>query len=490
MLFNSYKFFIFFPLVCFIYFILPKKIKNIWLLITSYMFYMLFDIKSVVVLIACTIITYVSGLIIGNGKETNKSAKKQVLVTSISILIMILVLFKYLEFLVGNLNAILGTDNLNWSLNILMPVGLSFITLQAIGYIIDVYRGDIKGEKNFIKFALFISYFPRVISGPIERAKNFLPQLDSPKGFDHKRIKDGLIIFLWGLFEKIVIADRAALVVNKVFNNYTTYGGIYIFVALVLCAFRTYADFSGYSLMAMGASKILGYDLIENFRSPYFSKSIGEFWKRWHISLSSWLKDYIYIPLGGSRKGKLRKYVNILIVFLVSGLWHGANWSCVIWGLLYGVYQIFGDVTKGIRNTVKIKLGIKNDTTSHSVLQTLITFMLVAVTSVFLETGGVLKSIDVLKNMIGTYNPWVIFDGSITSKIGLASHSFWLLVISIIVMLLVDYAKYKGCDVKEWISKQDLWFRWTLYIVLVVSILVFGVWGPNYDASAFVYMVY
>lgn len=261
--------------------------------------------------------------------------KKCGLGISITSNLMILFFFKYFDFVISNINSILYTLNIEIfepAFDVILPVGISFYIFQAIGYIIDVYRGEIRAEKNFFKYALFVSFFPQLVAGPIERSKNLLHQIDVPQKFSFERMREGLLVMLWGYFLKIVIADRIAIFVDKVYGNYMLYEGIYLSVASILFAFQIYCDFAGYSIIAIGVAKILGFQLMENFNAPYLAQSVSDFWRRWHISLSSWFRDYVYIPLGGNRRGKGKRYVNLLVVFIISGLWHGANWNFVVWG--------------------------------------------------------------------------------------------------------------------------------------------------------------
>ncbi len=340
MIFNSYNFIIFFPIVTLIYYLFPHKIKKIWLLIASYYFYMCWNPKYVLILLFSTIITYICGLLIAKSDNINDKKKrakeKKIIVTLGCILILnILLIFKYYKFITQNISIILNKLNfrlVNSPIDLLLPVGISFFTFQSIGYIIDVYRGEIKAEKNFFRYALFISFFPQLVAGPIERSKNLLQQINEKQSFDFERVKDGMLLMIWGFFQKIVIADRVSVVVDTVFNNFPKFKGLYIVIGAILFGIQIYCDFSGYSMIAIGASKILGFNIMENFNSPYLAMSISEFWKRWHISLTTWFRDYLYIPLGGNRKGKCRKYLNTMIVFLLSGLWHGANWTYVVWG--------------------------------------------------------------------------------------------------------------------------------------------------------------
>lgn len=341
MLFNSLNFLIFFPIVLFIYYIVPKKMKQFWLLAASYYFYMCWNAKYIVLMLFSTIITYVSGLIIEKIKSNSWSIEKKIFYKKVSVAVsfflnlMVLFYFKYINFALGTLKAMLHIVNVDLSVpafDIMLPVGISFYTFQALSYTVDVYRGDIYAEKNFFRYALFVSFFPQLVAGPIERSKNLLKQLAIPKKFNFDSAKEGCLLMIWGYFLKIVLADRIAIFVDVVYNDFEKFGGYYLIVATLLFAIQIYCDFGGYSVIAIGAAKILGIDLMENFNTPYLSKSVSEFWRRWHISLSSWFKDYLYIPLGGNRKSRLRKNINLMIVFLVSGLWHGADWSFVIWG--------------------------------------------------------------------------------------------------------------------------------------------------------------
>ncbi len=314
-----------------------------------------------------TAVTYASGLLINRVnkiEDKKKSTRWKRICVELSFIInlSILFLFKYFDFAIDNINKVLGHLNmqlLNPSFDVVLPVGISFYIFQALSYTVDVYREDVKAEKNFLRYALFVSFFPQLVAGPIERSKKLLEQMYEKHYFDGQRVKDGLLLMIWGGFQKIVIADRVAIVVDTVFNNYPQYGGMYIVVAAILFAFQIYCDFSGYSIIAMGAAKVMGFRLMENFNCPYFSKSVAEFWRRWHISLSTWFRDYLYIPLGGNRKGNLRKYINLMIVFIVSGLWHGASWSFIVWGALNRNIPNYRRKIKEYKRLVSTKVAFK-----------------------------------------------------------------------------------------------------------------------------------
>lgn len=336
MLFNSIDFLIFFPIVTAIFFVIPRKLKTLWLLVTSYYFYMSWNPKYAALIAISTVITFISGVLIE--KTKGWYGKKLVVITSLVSNLVILGIFKYADFALQTLSLIIsqmGLETIDKRLDLLLPVGISFYTFQALSYTIDVYRGNIKAERNVLRYALFVSFFPQLVAGPIERSGNLLCQIQKlaeTKLWDFVRVREGLLLMTWGLFQKLVIADRASILVNQVYSNYRDYGFLELVIASVLFAFQIYCDFGGYTNIARGAARVMGISLMQNFQQPYFAANIRDFWRRWHISLTSWFTDYLYIPLGGNRKGTVRQYVNILIVFGLSGLWHGASWHFVAWG--------------------------------------------------------------------------------------------------------------------------------------------------------------
>lgn len=495
MLFNSIDFLIFFPVVILIYFFLPQKIKYIWLLIASYYYYMCWNAKYALLLLFSTAVTYFSGFLMDyfEKKYTEERKillrKKWCVAGSFSLNLLVLFLFKYFDFAVENINRILAKCNvalLTPSFDVLLPVGISFYIFQALSYTMDVYRKEIPAEKNFLKYALFVSFFPQLVAGPIERSKNLLSQISEAHSFDYERAKTGFLIMLWGYFQKLVLADRIAIVVDTVYANPDSYPGCYLLLASVLFAIQIYCDFSGYSMIAIGAAKVMGFSLMDNFNHPYLSKSVAEFWRNWHISLTSWFRDYLYIPLGGNRKGTLRKYVNIMIVFLVSGLWHGAQWTYVIWGGLNGLFQVVGSMTKNIRDKLYEHLGLHPKSLGHSCLRILCTFVLVDITWIFFRADSVKQAFFILKSIVTVHNPWIFLDDSFYA-LGLSQRQFWLMLYAIVLLLAADVLRYKNIRVTEIILKQDFWCRLLIYIVSVIFILVFGIWGAGYDAQAFVY---
>lgn len=495
MLFNSLEFLIFFPIVLLIYFIIPKKIKNYWLLISSYYFYMCWNAKYALLMLFSTVITYISGLLLEHikNKQTEEQNKKRlknsVVLFSFVINLAILFYFKYTNFAIDTLAQLFRLIHIELNVpafDIVLPVGISFYTFQALSYTMDVYRDEIYAEKNFFQYALFVSFFPQLVAGPIERSKNILKQLAVPQKFDFEKARDGFLLMIWGFFLKIVVADRIAIFVDTVYNDYTSFPGVYLIVASVLFAVQVYCDFYGYSVIAMGAAEFFGIHLMENFDAPYLSDSVAAFWRRWHISLTSWFKDYLYIPLGGGRKGKLRKYLNKLIVFLVSGLWHGADFSFVVWGGLNGIYQIIGEVLQPIRNWMVKVFQLNRESIGHKLLHIVGTFILVDFTWIFFRANDMTHAVEVIKSIFSVSNPWILLDGSIYNC-GLDTKNFWLMIISIFVLLFADICKYKGIKIRSVIIAQDYWCRCLVMIFAICFILVFGVWGSGYDAAGFIY---
>lgn len=495
MLFNSAGFLVFFPLVILIYFIIPDRMKYLWLLAVSYFFYMCWNAKYALLLLFSTCVTYLSGLFLERIKQSSiedirkTKYKKIVIMLSFLLNLGVLFYFKYTNFALDLMNKAFKAIHIQLNLpmfDIILPVGISFFTFQALSYTMDVYRGEVYAEKNFFRYALFVSFFPQLVAGPIERSKNLLKQLAVPKKFSFERTRDGLFLMLWGFFLKIVVADRTALFVDTVYGNYQKYGGWYLVVATMLFAIQIYCDFQGYSVIAMGASEILGIHLMENFAAPYLATSAAGFWRRWHISLTSWLKDYLYIPLGGSRKGKLRKYCNKMIVFLVSGLWHGASLSFVAWGGINGLYQVVGEVLQPVRDKAVVLLHLNRNSLGHKLLHVIGTFFLVDFTWIFFRARRFQEALKIIRWMFTVKNPWILFDGSLY-KCGLDRPNFGLLMICLSILLFADFCKYKGIRIREVIAGQDYWFRVVFLIIAVCSILTFGIWGPGYNEANFIY---
>lgn len=488
MLFNSMSFLLFFPVVVLFYFLIPNRLKHLWLLAASYYFYMSWNAKYGLLILFCTVCTYLCGLFIEKSRAHGRKAQLYTAVC-ITTVLGLLAYFKYTDFALSTLERILNRIGVFWNVpqfDIILPVGISFFTFQAISYVMDVYRGDIYAEKNFFRYALFVSFFPQLVAGPIERSRNLLKQLASPQKFSYENAREGILLMIWGYFLKMVIADRAAIFVNAIYADPQMYRGWYMIVATALFAVQIYCDFSGYSIIAMGAAKVLGIHLMENFQAPYLSESVSEFWRRWHISLTSWFKDYLYIPLGGSRKGMLRKHINRIIVFLVSGLWHGAQWSFVVWGGLNGLYQVLGDILKPIRDKSVCLLRLNRDSIAHKLLRITVTNILVCISWVFFRCSSITESFRIIAGMLTVANPWILLDGSLYLH-GLDQKNFTVLLISVGILFFADFCKKRGIALRHTILRQDSWVRWLIFSLSISGILLFGIWGTAYDATNFIY---
>lgn len=495
MQFNSVNFMVFFPIVLLVYFVLPSKLRMYWLLIASYYFYMSWNAKYAILIGISTIVTYVSGVIFSKlpNDASQKNKRRLVSIACILINLGILALFKYGNFCIESVNYVLnkvGCVVIERHFDFLLPVGISFYTFQALGYMIDVYRGDIEVERNFFRYALFVSFFPQLVAGPIERSKNLLTQMQNLEKidlFNMRRVTSGAILIVWGLFMKMVIADRVSILVDTVFDNYVMYGSTELVVAALGFTVQIYCDFAGYSMIAIGSAKVMGFDLMENFNSPYFAVSIRDFWSRWHISLTSWFRDYLYIPIGGNRRGKLRKYVNIAIVFLVSGLWHGANWNFVAWGGLHGLYQIVGDFLKPYRLKIIEELKIKTTCFSWQLLRIGTTFGMVSFAWIFFRSNTIYDALRFIKRIVVKPTPWVMFNGEIYN-LGLDYIEMKILFFAIAILFLVDLLRIKrGITIEKFLLMQNIWFEWLTIIGLILMIFVFGKYGPTFDAKQFVY---
>lgn len=493
MLFNSFSFLVFFPIVLAVYFIIPKKIRYIWLLAASYYFYMSWNPRYVLLLLLSTAITYIGSLLLHQWKD-RPMRKKLVVAAVLFVNFGILFLFKYLDFAVSTLQRILGMAGITVAepgFSLLLPVGISFYIFQAVGYMIDVYRGDLEPERNFLRYALFVSFFPQLVAGPIERSTNLLPQvknLDKINLWNGARVRNGAIVMLYGYVLKMVIADRAAILVDTVFDvaGYSRYSGITVWVAAILFSLQIYCDFAGYTYIAIGAAGVMGFRLMNNFETPYLATSIKDFWDRWHVSLTSWFRDYLYFPLGGSRKGKFRKYVNIMIVFTLSGLWHGASWHYVVWGVLHGAMRVIGELTQKLRNKVLVLLKVRTEALSFKALRMLLTFGLVTVAWVFFRAQSLGQALDVVGSMFSQWNPWVLFDGSLLT-IGLDGKDWNVLLAALLFLLVIECFRYRKVALKEIFAKQNLLFQMLVFYLGIMAVVVFGIYGPNYNAAQFIY---
>ncbi|WP_238354437.1 MBOAT family O-acyltransferase [Fulvivirga marina] len=412
--------------------------------------------------------------------EAKKTTKQILLGISLSVNLGVLIAFKYYNFFSHNINEVLSTVNVLGRLpyyDLLLPVGISFYTFQTLSYTIDVYHGRIQPQNHFGKFAVFVSFFPQLVAGPIERASHLIPQLDKKVEFSYRNAVSGLRRILWGMFKKVVVADRLAIIVDHVYGSHEEQTGFSLLIASYLFAFQIYCDFSGYSDIAIGSARLLGIDLMENFRRPYFSRSISEFWSRWHISLSTWFRDYVYIPLGGNRVSMRRVYINILIVFLVSGLWHGANWTFVVWGALHGVYLIFERVLKN-------KVRFNNSLFVQSV-QILICFHLVVFGWIFFRSESVEQSISIIASIFDVEQWRVSFSYFEQLKIHkpVVTIPKFLTTLCMLTLLIIGDMILSYLKLKKAFFALSRPYRWGVYIIVILLIVLVG----NHGESEFIY---
>jgi alginate O-acetyltransferase complex protein AlgI len=465
MLFNSLAFAVFFPIVTALYFLLPHRVRGPLLLIASCYFYMAFIPKYIFILFFTIGIDYAAGLLI---HRSAGRARLFWLVTSLAANVGVLAFFKYFNFINETLRVTTAAAGLAYSvpaLNIVLPIGLSFHTFQSMSYTIEVYRGHQVVERSLARFALYVMFYPQLVAGPIERPQNLLEQFKIEHTFDYDRAKAGLQLMAWGLFKKVAIADRLAGGVNAVYGNTTPYSGIAILTATYLFAIQIYCDFSGYSDIAIGAAQVMGFRLMTNFDRPYFSQSISEFWRRWHISLSTWFRDYVYVPLGGSRVSGRRRAVNLLAVFTLSGLWHGANWTFVIWGALNGAYLVASIASVGARRSLIRLSGLQRVPFVHNALRLFLTFHLILISWVFFRAASVEHAMTML-HAIATARPGL---GLPFESIGGRT----IVVISILSLIVCESLQAR-IDIRAWISSRPAIVRWPTYVTLALIFLMLG----------------
>lgn len=475
MVFNSLEYLIFLAVIVLVYYQFRNKYQWVVLLVCSYVFYMTWNVKHTLLLLLCTGITWGAGELIS--RTTRSSGRKVWLTLSIIANLFILGIYKYYNFFAESLSAVLNKLGLSvqiYTLSLLLPIGISFYIFRALSYTIDVYRGEIKATHNFGKYALFVSFFPELVSGPIEKPKHLIPQFDRIHDFDAQQVTAGLQLILWGYLKKIVIADRLAIVVDHVFRDVRSYSGQEIFIAAIFFSFQIYFDFSSYSDMAIGSGRVLGYDLKPNFNRPYLSKSIAEFWRRWHISLSTWFKDYIYIPLGGSRKGILKWGINICIVFLVSGLWHGAAWTFVIWGALHAILQLLE------KPFMKIQVNAWVSRLMEPFL-ILFNFILASCCWIFFRADSVSDAVYMLYHMF-PFHPDFTF-----TSMGTSAQEFIFSIIVICIFMILEWIQeYGKADLLTKFNHMPVVVRYAVYIFALMFLIMFGVYG-SLSPESFIY---
>jgi D-alanyl-lipoteichoic acid acyltransferase DltB (MBOAT superfamily) len=477
MLFNSINFAIFLPIVFILYwFVTNKSLKyqNLLLLVSSYFFYACWDWRFMFLLIFSTLLDYFTGIKMSEAQ--NQNLKKFWFWLSISINLGFLGVFKYYNFFANSFAEAISNIGFHvnpWTLKVILPIGISFYTFHGLSYVIDIYKDRIKAEKNFIEYSVFVSFFPLLVAGPIERATHLLPQIQKKRTFDYSKAVDGLRQILWGLFKKIVIADQCAEYANMIFNNSANHSGSTLLLGAVLFTFQIYGDFSGYSDIALGTARLFGIELLRNFAFPYFSRDIAEFWRRWHISLSSWFRDYLYIPLGGSKGGTWMKVRNTFIIFIVSGFWHGANWTFIIWGFLNALYIMPSIIFNTNRVNLEIVAKGKNFPTFKELFSMGFTFSLTVFAWIFFRANNLNHAFCYISK---------IFSKSLLS-VPSYKHPYLLILLTFFILI-----EWSGREQQYALQKIELKWekltRWLLYYSLIIVIFYFSVSTPN---EAFIY---
>ncbi len=478
MAFNSFCFWLIFPCIFLIYWVLPDRVsgsgfldkivrpKNCLLIIVSYLLYANWKPAYALILLAITFLTYVGARFIEAKEEHRKTG---IIFTLATLLLVPLLAFKYYNFINESVWSLLSSIGLRYELhglNWAIPVGISFYTFQALGYLFDVYYQKEKTEKSFIDYALFVCFFPQIFSGPISKAVELLPQIKEKRVFKYEQGVQGLKCLLWGMFLKLVLADRLGLYVDMIVPNYTMYNGTTCILSAIFYSLQIYGDFAGYSLMAVGVAKLLGFNLINNFNRPYFSQSITDFWHRWHISLSRWLKDYIYIPMGGSRCSKLRNYWNIFVTFLVSGIWHGANWTYIVWGIIHGAAQV-----------IEKALGLNNRKSKGlwRFVRIIVTFVFVTIAWVFFRMPTICDAISYIHHSFQSFGGYRI-------PFALSDINFTIYKISITIVLIKEtYEEFFPNVFLRFLN--NCFVKWAEHVVIFCMILLCGV----LDSGSFIY---
>lgn len=484
MLFNSFSFFLFLPIVFVLYHFLPVRFRIWILLFASYYFYMSWNVKYVLLILFTTFVTYFAALLME--KVSDRGKKKLYLTCAILTSFALLFFFKYFDFtlqLLEDAARAAGIKLHKTTLDLLLPVGISFYTFQTVSYLVDVYKERVRAERDLVCFATFISFFPQLVAGPIERTENLLPQLKNLPDFDEKKASYGLKLMAWGLFKKMIIADSIAPGVDHVYGNISVMDGATLFAATFLFAIQIYCDFSGYSDIAIGTGKLFGIDLMQNFRIPYLASSFRDFWARWHISLSTWFRDYLYIPLGGNRKGKLRQYINLFITFAASGLWHGANLTFLVWGIFHGLLLII----ENILWNGKRKENIEKSSPSYKFFAIVFVFFFISLAWIFFRAQSISDSFQILKKIFTSLTLPVSSMQKLISvhgHIGYPSSEWIKIIMCIFLLFIYDLASFLYGDILEKSHYCPKVLRWSLYVLLGLMLLFFQ---PLKVGTSFIY---
>ena len=485
MLFNSIPFVIFFPVVTLLYFALPFRMRWMMLLAASCFFYMFFKPEYILILGFTIVIDYFAGLLLE--QEQDKARKKRYLIMSIVANVGVLAIFKYFNFFNANISALahhFGFTNNMPFLKMALPIGLSFHTFQAMSYTIEVYRGNQKAERNFGIYSLYVMFYPQLVAGPIERPQNILHQLHEEHKFSYDNAVSGLRLMMWGMFKKVVIADRLAMAVDPVFNAPHSCHPASFITAAFFFSFQIYCDFSGYSDIAIGAARVMGIKLMTNFNRPYSATSITEFWRRWHISLSTWFKDYLYIPLGGNRVAMPSRYLNLFIVFLVSGFWHGANWTYIIWGALHGFYSVFSGLTERARKAFRKVTLLDQLQGLNQLQQRVITFILVTIAWIFFRANTAGDAFFIVKKIPTALGRLQNLDRDAIQALLLGlSRANFLMCLGVVIFLALVQSVQARIGWNALLQRKPVYLRWMVYYSCVLFIIYFGI----FEKRQFIY---
>jgi alginate O-acetyltransferase complex protein AlgI len=481
--FDSFQYAIFFPIVVGLFWCIPTRLRWLLLLVSSYYFYMCWKPPYALVLVVITAIDFCVGLALA--RATNPRARRAILIASLASNLGILFVFKYYPFVTRTLNEWTNSDLLP-ELALVLPIGLSFHTFQSMGYAFDVYRRKAEPERHWGRFATFIVFFPQLVAGPIERANELLPQLRSFPPFDYRRVTNGLKLMAWGLFKKVVIADRLARLVDSVYSGpeHHYFSAPMLALATVAFGYQIYCDFSGYSDIAIGSAEVLGVRLVKNFRAPYHAQSLSEFWTRWHISLSQWFRDYVYIPLGGNRVSAGRWAFNILVVFSLSGLWHGANWTFIVWGLYHGICVIAARFGRRFWSAAYTLTGISRRPRISSTFNVAFTFVVVTVGWVFFRATNLHSATEILSRIV-LDSPSFLVPERLGTELAFIKWRTWDTVIIVLAMLTLEIGDtlQSRFSVRDWLAGRSLVLRWSAYYALILVLLTCG----NFEGPPFIY---
>ena len=481
MAFISWSFYVFLAVLVIIYYILPKHLRWYVLLTGSILFYAKMADKNwgiLILFLGTAIFSFLFAILIRMLAGCKREAR---ILFGMAVVIVILPLLLNKEA-----NFIL----VNWmkaeQMEMIVPLGIAFYTLQTISYLADIYRGRIDPQRNFLKYLLFISFFPQIVQGPIPRYAELSEQLYEGHDFDETDFTKSYMLILWGFFLKLVIADKAGVVVDTLFRDPQAYLGAYVWLGGFLYSIQLYTDFLACVTLAQGAAGLFGVRLTDNFNHPYFAASVREFWRRWHLSLSFWLRDYIYIPLGGNRRGKMRKYLNILITFAISGIWHGGGYKYLIWGLMHALYQIFGELLMPAKQILDRILRLKNGSRVRRTLQTISTFFFIMIAWIVFRAESLRTAVTMIKSMFTVYNPWILVNDSVF-RLGLNWREYTLLMCAIVCLAVVSALQEKGVMIRDRILQYSIFVRWAIYIGVMIFIMIFGTYGYGFDPQAFIY---